>query len=99
MRPLQCAIVAAALRAAAPSGCVEIRLFDSFRDGWNGAAWSVRAWNATAIVASGTLADGASGAAAACVAAGCYVLEATAGDYESEISWSGRAGGARPGHL
>ena len=51
MRLLQCAIVAAALRAAAPSGCVEIQLFDSFRDGWNGAAWSVRAWNATAIVA------------------------------------------------
>ena len=66
--------------------CVNLTLFDSWGDGWNGASWEFLdemgiSW------ANGTLYSGSEFTESFCLNSGCYNFAVTSGDYPWEISW------------
>ena len=66
--------------------CVNLTLFDSYGDGWNGASWEFMdemgvSW------ASGTLSSGSESTESFCLSSGCYNFDVTSGDYPWEVSW------------
>lgn len=72
---------------------LQINMFDSFGDGWNGAQYFILN-SANQTVASGDL-DGAlagngvtEGFDVVCLPAGCYNISVTGGQYPTEVSWS-----------
>ena len=67
--------------------CVEMRMYDEWGDGWDGAVYTVTD-SAGEVVASGTLKTGATGTDELCgLTSGCYGVTVSAGDYPNEISW------------
>ena len=71
-----------------PAPCFTLSLDDSYGDGWNGNHW--HCIHPTGAESTGTLSHGKSGTAQLCVAMDkCHKFKVdTAGDWESEISWS-----------
>jgi hypothetical protein len=68
------------------ANCVNVTLFDSYGDGWNGATWSIMDemgvhW------AGGELLSGYEMSESWCLDSGCYTFDVTSGDYPSEVSW------------
>jgi hypothetical protein len=66
--------------------CVNLTLFDSYGDGWNGASWEFLdemgvSW------ANGTLASGSEFTEIFCLNSGCYNFAVTTGSWPSEVSW------------
>ncbi|HIO59442.1 MAG TPA: hypothetical protein EYN28_04630, partial [Flavobacteriales bacterium] len=66
--------------------CVNLTLFDSFGDGWNGASWEFLdemgvSW------ANGTLSSGSEITETFCLNSGCYNFAVTSGSWPSEVSW------------
>ena len=68
------------------ASAVIIWMYDSFGDGWNGAAYVVSN-DASEVVGEGTLEDPDSGYNELCLADGCYSIAVGGGAFDSEISW------------
>lgn len=66
---------------------INVNLFDSFGDGWNGATYTVTDVSTGTVLATGTLATGSFGQIGLCLPTGCYEWAVTAGFIPSEVSW------------
>ena len=65
---------------------VEVELFDSFGDGWNGNELDIVDEN-NQTVATATLETGSSGTETFCLPDGCYTVNVGGGSFQSEVSW------------
>ena len=69
------------------SNCVDVEMFDSFGDGWNGAVYTLSTVDGVEV-GSGTIDVGASATDSYCLADGCYTITVGGGTYDSEITWT-----------
>ena len=59
------------------SGCFEMRMYDTYGDGWNGASWGIFNSSTSVLLADGTLNSGFSGTSTSfCIIPGCTDLTA-----------------------
>jgi hypothetical protein len=72
-----------------PQTCINItvNMYDSFGDGWNGAAYTITDITTNAVVASGALGTGSFGSNIHCLNDGCYSYSVTGGSFPGEVSW------------
>ena len=77
---------------------LELVLYDSAGDGWDGASYSVTRRNEVEPLYDGTLEMGQEKQINMCLPVGCYVIEVESGDKDAEVSWflgdAGLSGGA-----
>ena len=66
--------------------CLDVNLFDSFGDGWNGAEYILSSVDGT-VIGSGTIEAGNNASDTYCLADGCYTIEVSEGSYPGEVSW------------
>jgi hypothetical protein len=71
---------------AAGELALQVLMFDTFGDGWNGATWFVLDASGN-TAATGTLADGTTGVSVSCLPQGCYSFQVTNGAFPAEVSW------------
>lgn len=78
---------------------VNVNMFDSFGDGWNGSTYTIINTATNASVATGTMPTGSTATNAVCLPDGCYSMVVSAGTFPSEVSWniSGVDGGTVSG--
>jgi len=69
------------------SNCVDVQMFDSFGDGWNGAVYTLSTVDGVEV-GSGTIDVGSAATDSYCLADGCYTITVGGGTYDSEITWT-----------
>lgn len=69
------------------SNCVDIQMFDSLGDGWNGGYYVLSSVDGTEI-GSGTIDAGSSATDSYCLADGCYILDVVGASWSTEMSWN-----------
>ena len=69
------------------SNCVDIQMFDSFGDGWNGASYVLTTVDGTAV-GTGTIDVGTNATDSYCLEDGCYTISVDEGSWPGEISWN-----------
>ena len=69
------------------SNCVDIQMFDSFGDGWNGASYVLTTVDGTEV-GTGTIDVGTNATDSYCLADGCYTISVDEGSWPAEISWN-----------
>ncbi|MEN9640107.1 MAG: hypothetical protein RLZZ262_1976 [Bacteroidota bacterium] len=74
--------------------CLELQMFDSFGDGWNGHQLQLRDHATGELVHSLGLEDGSYGIASLCINDGCYYVEFIDGTFDNEVSWAFSINGA-----
>jgi hypothetical protein len=74
--------------APTQSTTVQLNMFDSYGDGWNGADWTI-SWDSGSFQETGTLSSGSSGVATIDLpsTSGIYTISVGCASYCSEISW------------
>jgi len=69
------------------SNCLDVQMFDSFGDGWNGAVYTLATIDGVEV-GSGTIDVGSSATDSYCLADGCYTISVGGGTYDGEITWT-----------
>ncbi|MBM55703.1 MAG: hypothetical protein CMB32_03995 [Euryarchaeota archaeon] len=69
------------------SNCVDIQMFDSFGDGWNGASYVLTTVDGTEV-GTGTVEVGTNATDSYCLEDGCYTISVDEGSWPAEISWN-----------
>jgi len=71
-----------------PGQTLTLQMFDSWGDGWNGAAFLIQEVGSPFALGSATLASGSYGTADfLCVDPGCFDITVSGGSFPSEVSW------------
>ena len=69
------------------SNCLDVQMFDSYGDGWNGGVYTLSTVDGVEI-GSGTIAIGSSATDSYCLADGCYTIDVVGGSFSYEMSWT-----------
>jgi hypothetical protein len=69
------------------SNCLDVEMFDSFGDGWNGGSYTLSTVDGV-VIGSGTIEVGSSATDSYCLADGCYTISVGGGTFEGEMSWT-----------
>jgi len=69
------------------SNCVDVQMFDSYGDGWNGGYYVLSSVDGT-VVGEGTIDVGTNATDSYCLANGCYVIDVVGGSWSYEMSWN-----------
>ncbi len=69
------------------SNCVDMQMFDSFGDGWNGGYYVLSTVDGTEV-GSGTIDVGTNATDSYCLADGCYTIEVVGATWSSEMTWN-----------
>jgi hypothetical protein len=67
--------------------CVELRMYDDYGDGWNGAGFIISDAVSQTILYEGGLLVGSEENQMLCLMDGCYVIDVGGGHYDEEIAW------------
>jgi len=67
------------------SNCVDVQMFDSFGDGWNGGVYTLSSVDGT-VVGTGTIDNGSAVTDSYCLADGCYTIDVVGGSWSYEMS-------------
>ena len=67
--------------------CVDVQMFDSYGDGWNGGVYTLSSVDGT-VLGSGTIDVGSAATDSYCLADGCYTIDVVGASYAGEMSWS-----------
>ena len=69
------------------SNCIDIEMFDSFGDGWNGASYVLTTVDGVEV-GTGTVEVGTNATDSYCLADGCYTISVDEGTWPGEVSWN-----------
>ncbi|MBM71446.1 MAG: hypothetical protein CL847_01505, partial [Crocinitomicaceae bacterium] len=69
------------------SNCLDIQMFDSFGDGWNGASYVLTSVDGVEV-GTGTIDVGSNATDSYCLADGCYTISVDEGSWPTEITWN-----------
>ena len=69
------------------SNCLEVQMFDSYGDGWNGGVYTLSSVDGT-VIGSGTIDLGSSATDTYCLADGCYTIDVVGASWATEMSWT-----------
>jgi len=69
------------------SNCVDVQMFDSYGDGWNGGVYTLSSVDGT-VVGTGTIDNGSAATDSYCLADGCYTIDVVGGSWSYEMSWT-----------
>jgi hypothetical protein len=69
------------------SNCLDIQMFDSYGDGWNGGYYTLSTVDGVEI-GSGTIEIGSAATDSYCLADGCYMIDVVSVAYAAEMTWT-----------